>query len=499
MSFPILSLLILTPIIGALTLSLSSSTQLKNKTIFQSGLWITTGEFLLSLLLPIFYDKSKNGYQFIEFHTWFDKFDINYYVGVDGVSIPLILLTTFLVPICLLCSINSIQNRAKEFVIYFLLLESFIIGVFVSIDLVIFYVFFEAVLIPMFLIIGIWGGENRLYATFKFFLYTLAGSVLMLLAIIYIISKVKSGNIELISDFTFDQQIELVLFLCFFASFAVKVPMFPFHTWLPDAHVQAPTSGSVILAGVLLKLGAYGFIRLSLPFFEYASIYFQPMIFALSCVAIVYTSIVALRQLDMKKMIAYSSVAHMGFVTIGIFTLTQDGINGAYFQMISHGIVSAALFLIVGVVYERHHTRMISDYSGVTNVMPKYSFFFMVFMLSSVGLPGTSGFVGEFLVIMSTISVSVYLTFFTAIGVILGASYMLLLYKNINFGDLKSDIKQLADLTNIEIFYFSCLAFLTMLLGIYPKLLFEMINKSISLSIISVSYTHLTLPTICSV
>ena len=343
---------------------------------------------------------------------------------------------------------------------------------------------FEAVLIPMFLIIGIWGGENRLYATFKFFLYTLAGSVLMLLAIIFIISKVKSGNIELISDFTFDQQIELILFLCFFASFAVKVPMFPFHTWLPDAHVQAPTSGSVILAGVLLKLGAYGFIRLSLPFFEYASVYFQPMIFALSCVAIVYTSIVALRQLDMKKMIAYSSVAHMGFVTIGIFTLTQDGINGAYFQMISHGIVSAALFLIVGVVYERHHTRMISDYSGVTNVMPKYSFFFMIFMLSSVGLPGTSGFVGEFLVIMSTISVNVYLTFFTAIGVILGASYMLLLYKNVNFGDLKTDIKQLADLTNIEIFYFSCLAFLTMLLGVYPKLLFEMINKSISMSIL---------------
>ena len=263
MSFPILSLLILTPIIGALTLSLSSSTQLKNKTIFLSGLWITTGEFLLSLLLPIFYDKSKNGYQFIEFHTWFDKFDINYYVGVDGVSIPLILLTTFLVPICLLCSINSIQNRAKEFVIYFLLLESFMIGVFVSIDLVIFYVFFEAVLIPMFLIIGIWGGENRLYATFKFFLYTLAGSVLMLLAIIYIISKVKSGNIELISDFTFDQQIELILFLCFFASFAVKVPMFPFHTWLPDAHVQAPTSGSVILAGVLLKPVSY--THLTLP------------------------------------------------------------------------------------------------------------------------------------------------------------------------------------------------------------------------------------------
>jgi NADH-quinone oxidoreductase subunit M len=438
----------------------------------------------LSLLLPIFYDKAENGYQFTEFHTWFDKFDINYYLGVDGVSIPLILLTTFLVPICLLCSWNSIQNRVKEFVIYFLLLESFIIGVFVSIDLVIFYVFFEAVLIPMFLIIGIWGGENRLYATFKFFLYTLAGSVLMLLAIIYIISITNTGNIEIISKFIFDENIQLILFLCFFASFAVKVPMFPFHTWLPDAHVQAPTSGSVILAGVLLKLGAYGFMRLSIPFFEFASYYFQPLIFSLSCIAIFYTSIVALRQTDMKKMIAYSSVAHMGFVTIGIFTLTQDGMNGAYFQMISHGIVSAALFLIVGVVYERHHTRMISDYSGVTNIMPKYSFFFMVFMLSSVGLPGTSGFVGEFLVIMSTISVNVYLTIFTAVGVILGASYMLLLYKNVNFGDVKSDIKKLTDLTTIEIFYFTCLAFLTILLGIYPKLLFDMIDASISIGIL---------------
>jgi NADH-quinone oxidoreductase subunit M len=389
-----------------------------------------------------------------------------------------------LVPICLLCSWNSIQNRVKEFVIYFLLLESFIIGVFVSIDLVIFYVFFEAVLIPMFLIIGIWGGENRLYATFKFFLYTLAGSVLMLLAIIYIISITNTGNIEIISKFIFDENIQLILFLCFFASFAVKVPMFPFHTWLPDAHVQAPTSGSVILAGVLLKLGAYGFMRLSIPFFEFASYYFQPLIFSLSCIAIVYTSIVALRQTDMKKMIAYSSVAHMGFVTIGIFTLTQDGMNGAYFQMISHGIVSAALFLIVGVVYERHHTRMISDYSGVTNIMPKYSFFFMVFMLSSVGLPGTSGFVGEFLVIMSTISVNVYLTIFTAVGVILGASYMLLLYKNVNFGDVKSDIKKLTDLTTIEIFYFTCLAFLTILLGVYPKLLFDMIDASISIGIL---------------
>jgi NADH-quinone oxidoreductase subunit M len=478
-NFPILSLLVLTPIIGALTLSLTGSEQLKNKTILLSGLWISVGEFLLSLLLPIFYNQTQNGYQFIEFHTWFDQFDINYFVGVDGVSIPLILLTTFLIPICLLCSWNSIQTRVKEFVIYFLLLESFIIGVFISIDLVIFYVFFEAVLIPMFLIIGIWGGENRIYATFKFFLYTLAGSVLMLLAIIYIISVAKTGNIQQIAGFSFQENIQLILFLCFFASFAVKVPMFPFHTWLPDAHVQAPTSGSVILAGVLLKLGAYGFMRLSVPFFEYASIFYQPFIFSLSCIAIVYTSIVALRQDDMKKMIAYSSVAHMGFVTIGIFTLTSDGMNGAYFQMISHGIVSAALFLIVGVVYERHHTRMIADYSGVTNIMPKYSFFFMVFMLASVGLPGTSGFVGEFLVIMSTISVNVYLTVFTAIGVVLGAAYMLLLYKNVNFGEIKSSIKKLNDLTNIELFYFVCLAFLTILLGVYPKILFNMINESI--------------------
>jgi NADH-quinone oxidoreductase subunit M len=337
----------------------------------------------------------------------------------------------------------------------------------------------------MFLIIGIWGGDNRLYAAFKFFLYTLAGSVLMLLAIIYVISITGTGNIEIISEYVFDNQIQLILFLCFFASFAVKVPMFPFHTWLPDAHVQAPTSGSVILAGVLLKLGAYGFMRLSIPFFEYASVYFQPLIFTLSCIAIVYTSIVALRQMDMKKMIAYSSVAHMGFVTIGIFTLTQDGMNGAYFQMISHGIVSAALFLIVGVVYERHHTRMIADYSGISNVMPKYSFFFMIFMLSSVGLPGTSGFVGEFLVIISTISINVYLTIFTAVGVILGASYMLLLYKNINFGDIKSEIKNLTDLSRIELFYFSLLAILTILLGVYPKILFQMIDQSINIGILS--------------
>ena len=485
MSFPILSLLILTPLIGALTLSLSNSAQLKNKTIFASGLWITTGEFLLSLLLPIFYDKSQNGYQFTEFHTWFDKFDINYYLGVDGVSIPLILLTTFLVPICLLCSWNSIQNRVKEFVIYFLLLESFIIGVFVSVDLVIFYVFFEAVLIPMYLIIGIWGGERRIYASFKFFLYTLLGSVLMLIAIVVIYRLTDSMSIETLQGNYFNKNIQIYLWLAFFASFAVKIPMWPFHTWLPDAHVEAPTAGSVILAGVLLKMGGYGFIRFSLGMLPEASYYFSPLIMTLSIVAVVYTSLVALAQTDIKKLIAYSSVAHMGLVTIGIFIVNSQGLEGAMIQMISHGVVSGALFLCVGVIYDRMHTRDINFYGGLVNRMPIYATVFMIFMLGSVGLPGTSGFIGEFLVIVGAFQYSSFVVIGAATGIVLSAVYMLYLYKRIIFGVMTNEkLTEILDLDNREKIILIPLAIAVIFIGIFPNIFIEPMRLPIE-SIIS--------------
>ena len=481
MSFPILSLLILTPLIGALTLSLSNSSQLKNRTIFLSGLWISTGEFLLSLLLPIFYDQSQNGYQFKEFHTWFDKFDINYYLGVDGVSIPLILLTTFLVPICLLCSWNSIQNRVKEFVIYFLLLESFIIGVFVSIDLVIFYVFFEAVLIPMFLIIGIWGGPKRVYSAFKFFLYTLLGSVLMLVAIISIYWISGTTDVIKLYELGIDAKYQNLLWLAFFSSFAVKTPMWPVHTWLPDAHVEAPTAGSVLLAAILLKMAGYGFIRFSLGLFPVASEVFTPLIYTLSVIAIIFTSFIALMQEDMKKLIAYSSVAHMGFVTLGIFTLQQQGIEGSIIQMISHGLVSAALFLCVGVVYDRMHSRLIKSYGGIVTIIPKYSILFMLFTLAALGLPGTSGFIGEFLILMGAFKDNFLVAVIASFGVILGAAYMLWLYKRVVFGKLvNEDLKQMVDLNRSEYLILTCLAVPTLFFGFYPEPLFNTIEVSVS-------------------
>jgi NADH-quinone oxidoreductase subunit M len=405
-------------------------------------------------------------------------------VGIDGISVLFVVLTTFLVPICILASYNNIKFSMKEYLIAFLALEVFMIGVFISLDLILFYLFFEGGLIPMFLIIGIWGGERRIYSTFKFFLYTLAGSVFMLLAVIFMYWEVGTSSIPVLLKHQFSYNEQIILWLAFFASFVVKIPMWPFHTWLPDAHVEAPTAGSVILAGVLLKLAGYGFIRFSITMFPDASYYFAPMIYTLSIIAIIFTSLIALVQEDMKKLIAYSSVAHMGFVTLGIFTFTIQGIEGAIIQMISHGIVSAALFLCVGVVYDRLHTREIERYGGLVNRMPLYSFSFMIFILASLGLPGTSGFVGEFLVLLSIFSVNTYFAVFATTGVVLAATYSLWLYRKIIFGQLiKDDLKDILDLSSREILIFVPLIILTILIGIYPVPVLEIIEPSSQLTI----------------
>ena len=384
-----------------------------------------------------------------------------------------------LVPICILASYESIKFSVKEYLISFLALETFMIGVFCSLDLVLFYLFFEGGLIPMFLIIGIWGGERRVYSTFKFFLYTLAGSVFMLLAIIYIFISTGTTDVETLLMYNFTTNEQLILWIAFFTSFMVKIPMWPFHTWLPDAHVEAPTAGSVILAGVLLKMAGYGFIRFSIGFFPDASEFFAPFIFSLSVIAIIVTSLIALVQEDMKKLIAYSSVAHMGFVTLGIFTFTVQGIEGGIIQMISHGIVSAALFLCVGVVYDRLHTREIARYGGLVSKMPFYSFSFMIFILASLGLPGTSGFVGEFLVLLSIFSINTYFAIFATTGVVLAATYSLWLYRRIIFGALiKDDLSEMFDLTRRETIIFLPLIILPIFIGLYPKPIINIIEPS---------------------
>ena len=388
---PILSLTIFLPLLGALVILLIKEDETTSNNIKWAALWTSIGTFVLSCLIWFQFDHSTSQYQLVEKYKWFNDFNFYYHVGVDGISLFMILLSTFLTPFCILASWENIKKRIKEYMIAFLFLETVMIGMFCSIDILIFYVFFEAVLIPMFLIIGIWGGERRIYASFKFFLYTLLGSVLMLIAIIFIYQKTNSMNINFLQgNYFFSKKVQIYLWSAFFASFAVKIPMWPFHTWLPDAHVEAPTAGSVILAGVLLKMGGYGFIRFSLGILPEASDFFMPLIIILSSIAIVYTSLVALAQEDIKKLIAYSSVAHMGIVTIGIFIVNQQGLEGAMIQMISHGIVSAALFLCVGVIYDRMHTRNINFYGGLVNKMPKYSIMFMLFVLASIGLPGTS-------------------------------------------------------------------------------------------------------------
>mgnify|MGYP001481991096 FL=1 len=476
---PILSILIFIPVVGIFfMLLIRNNDDQSSQNLKHTALWIAFLNFIISLSLLFSFDLNNPDFQFVEKYAWIES-GISYHLGIDGVSILFVILTTMLVPICILASYESIKFSVKEYLISFLALETFMIGVFCSLDLVLFYLFFEGGLIPMFLIIGIWGGERRVYSTFKFFLYTLAGSVFMLLAIIYIFISTGTTDVETLLVYNFTTNEQLILWIAFFTSFMVKIPMWPFHTWLPDAHVEAPTAGSVILAGVLLKMAGYGFIRFSIGFFPDASEFFAPFIFSLSVIAIIVTSLIALVQEDMKKLIAYSSVAHMGFVTLGIFTFTVQGIEGGIIQMISHGIVSAALFLCVGVVYDRLHTREIARYGGLVSKMPFYSFSFMIFILASLGLPGTSGFVGEFLVLLSIFSINTYFAIFATTGVVLAATYSLWLYRRIIFGALiKDDLSEMFDLTRREIIIFLPLIILTILIGLYPKPIINIIEPS---------------------
>ena len=484
-SLPILSITIFLPLCGAFFAFFISGfndekkVEKVNQNIKLVSLWTSLMTFFVSLLIWLNFDFQKKSFQFEEYSEWITNFGIVYHLGIDGISLPFILLTTFLVPVCILCSWNAIKHRIKEFMISFLILETFVIGTFCSLDLIVFYIFFEAVLIPMFLIIGIWGGSNRVYAAFKFFLYTLFGSVLMLIAIIYILNIVGSSDLTKVLNYNFDEKIQIWLFLAFMISFAVKVPMWPFHTWLPDAHVEAPTAGSIILAGILLKMGGYGFLRFSLPIFPDASVYFQPLIFTLSCIAIIYTSLVAFAQNDIKKLIAYSSVAHMGFVTIGIFSFTKQGLDGAMFQMISHGLISGALFLSIGVLYERTHTRDINSYGDYASKMPKFSVFLMIITLGSVGLPGTSGFIGEVLVLLGVWKVNPLVTILAGSSLILGAIYMLRFYRKIAFGEYNSDSGVIVKEINLrEFILFVPLTILVILFGIFPNILLKLFDIS---------------------
>jgi len=479
MNFPIISALILLPTIGSIFLLFSKTNNENNLTIKYVALFTSAVNFLLSIYLWYLFDPSTSEFQFIEDRTWLVGF-VNYKVGVDGISILFIILTTFITPLCIISVNNTIKVKLREFLIAILIMESFMIGVFCSLDLVIFYLFFEAGLIPMFLIIGIWGGPKRVYAAFKFFLYTLLGSVLMLVAIISIYWIAGTTDVVQLYEIRIDAKYQNLLWLAFFSSFAVKTPMWPVHTWLPDAHVEAPTAGSVLLAAILLKMAGYGFIRFSLGLFPIASEVFTPFIYTLSVIAIVFTSLIALMQEDMKKLIAYSSVAHMGFVTLGIFTIQQQGIEGSIIQMISHGLVSAALFLCVGVVYDRMHSRLISTYGGIVTVIPKYSVLFMLFTLAALGLPGTSGFVGEFLILMGVFKDNFLVAVIASLGVILGAAYMLWLYKRVVFGKLvNKELEKMIDLDRSEYFILITLAIPTLFFGFYPDPLINTIEMSV--------------------
>ena len=481
MNFPILSAIIFIPLVGALFILVTKGSQ-KNveKNSKYVAIFSSLANFLLSLFLWYSFDTTISDFQFIEEKSWIGGY-IKFKLGIDGISILFILLTTFIAPICIFSGIHSIKFKIKEFFIAILVMETLMLGVFCSLDLIIFYLFFEGGLIPMFLIIGIWGGPKRVYSAFKFFLFTLLGSVLMLIAIISIYWITGTTDVVRLLDVKIPYEYQYLLWLAFFSSFAVKMPMWPVHTWLPDAHVEAPTAGSVILAAILLKMAGYGFMRFSIGLFPIASDYFTPLVFVLSIIAIIYTSLVALMQDDMKKLIAYSSVAHMGFVTIGIFSITKQGLEGSIVQMISHGLISAALFLCVGVVYDRIHSRMISSYGGLVNIMPKYSLVFMIFTLGALGLPGTSGFVGEFLILVGTFQKSIIVAVLASLGIILAAAYMLWLYRRVVFGRLTNpETKEMKDLDKTELYIFISLAFLTIFFGFYPEPLLKTIDVSIN-------------------
>jgi len=487
-SWPILSVIVFLPLAGALFVACLSDDEAGVRNARWLALWTTLITFGISLILVWRFDPSTADFRFVEKRPWLGG-AINYSMGVDGISLPFVILTTALMPISILASWTSIQRRVREYMIAFLVLETLMVGTFCALDLVLFYLFFEGGLIPMFLIIGVWGGPRRVYASFKFFLYTLLGSVLMLLAIMAMYWSAGTTDIPTLLHHAFPRTLQTWAFLAFLASFAVKMPMWPVHTWLPDAHVEAPTAGSVILAAILLKMGGYGFLRFSLPMFPEATQHLAPLIFALSVIAIVYTSLVALVQEDVKKLIAYSSVAHMGFVTMGIFAVTAQGVAGGIFQMISHGIVSAALFLCVGVVYDRMHTREIAAYGGLVNRMPIYAFVFLVFALANVGLPGTSGFVGEFLTLIGTFRVNTWVATLATLGTILSAAYMLWLYRKVIFGRLeKPNLQWIKDLGWREMVILAPLVVLTILIGVYPKPVLDF--SAVSVSQLIDNYNH---------